>query len=85
MDSLPGRLDLLPALPEDWHEGRIEGIRARGNIGIQSLEWTRNNMKAVIVSSKSQTIEVHVPGEASPRRIRLEAGKPMMIEAKRSP
>jgi hypothetical protein len=85
VDSRPGHLDLLPALPADWHEGRIEGIRARGNIEIRSLEWTRDSVKAVIVSPQSQTIEIHVPGESSPRRVRLEIGVPMIIDAKRSP
>jgi alpha-L-fucosidase 2 len=43
VDSQPGWIELLPALPAGWYEGRIEGIRCRGNIEIRSLDWSHEN------------------------------------------
>ncbi|MCF7674433.1 MAG: glycoside hydrolase N-terminal domain-containing protein, partial [Akkermansiaceae bacterium] len=31
VDSRPGHLDLLPALPKQWPRGCVEGVRCRGN------------------------------------------------------
>jgi alpha-L-fucosidase 2 len=39
--SLPGRLDLLPALPTAISRGSIQGILARGQITIEKLAWDR--------------------------------------------
>ncbi len=85
VDSRPGHIELLPAVPTDWHEGRIEGIRVRGNIEIHSLAWTRDNVNAVIVSPTNQTLKLHVPGERSPRSLQLNAGVTVAIDAKRRP
>jgi hypothetical protein len=85
VDSRPGRVEWLPALPADWHEGRSEGIRARGNIEIRSLEWSRDSLRAVLRSADSQTIELVVPGESAPRKMNLPAGQDVTVQAKRPP
>ncbi len=38
VQSRPGRLRLLPALPGAWPSGRVSGVRARGGIEL-SLDW----------------------------------------------
>jgi hypothetical protein len=83
VDSRPGRIELLPAVPSDWHEGRIDGIRARGNIEIRSLEWSRDSVAAVLRSAESQTVELAVPGESEPRQIQLVAGRDTSVSARR--
>lgn len=42
MQSHRGYIELLPALPEEWKDGSISGIVARGNFEV-SIDW--NNMK----------------------------------------
>jgi hypothetical protein len=56
--SDPGRIQLLPALPEAWPEGTIEGILCRGQIEIKSLKWTPEKILVDLVSSQKQTIKL---------------------------
>jgi hypothetical protein len=75
VDSQPGWIELLPALPAGWYEGRIEGIRCRGNIEIRSLDWSQQTVRATLRSAADQTIQLRMPGETTPRAVTLPAGR----------
>jgi alpha-L-fucosidase 2 len=61
LQSNDGILNLLPALPKQWSEGYIKGIKARGNYEID-LDWSKGELtKAVIntnTASKAKTVKV---------------------------
>ena len=42
---------LLPALPSDWKEGKVCGLRARGGFEIEELSWTGGRLAKVVVKS----------------------------------
>ncbi len=44
LQSHNGYIHLLPALPDSWREGEIEGMLARGNFEI-SMKWTVGKLK----------------------------------------
>ncbi|MBR3589155.1 MAG: glycoside hydrolase family 95 protein [Clostridia bacterium] len=48
-------IELLPALPDSWSEGKISGIRARGNF-VFDLEWKNGKVKKAKVYSESDNI-----------------------------
>ncbi len=59
--SNTGVIEALPALPDEWNEGSIEGLRARTNAEVD-LEWTAEEVKITVTSDKAQTIKVSVYG-----------------------
>jgi len=58
LQSRPGKLILLPALPQAWGTGHIFGLKARGNITVD-MEWEDMVLtKLVLYSPVSQTLEL---------------------------
>jgi alpha-L-fucosidase 2 len=52
IQSQDGEIDLLPALPDEWQEGKFEGVCARGAFTV-NFEWKdRKITKALIISNK---------------------------------
>ena len=50
LQSHDGFVFILPALPELWSEGSVEGLRARGGF-IVDIEWDKNNVSQVHIKS----------------------------------
>jgi alpha-L-fucosidase 2 len=51
MQSCDGDIHLLPALPDEWKNGSISGLRARGGFDIVSLDWKDGKIVRLIVKS----------------------------------
>jgi alpha-L-fucosidase 2 len=59
-------IDLLPALPDAWPDGKITGLRARGGFGID-LTWRSGKLsEAVITSSNGGKAWVRSNGRIQP-------------------
>lgn len=61
MASEPGKIKLLPALPKEWPDGKIEGMLCRGQIEIKSLQWEKDHIIVSLLSSREQTITLEAP------------------------
>ena len=55
------KIKLLPALPSDFKEGKIENICARGGY-VLSIEWNEKQVKAQITANKNGEINVGIKG-----------------------
>ncbi|MCP3015580.1 glycoside hydrolase family 95 protein [Nocardiopsis dassonvillei] len=60
--SAEGRLDLLPALPREWASGRVEGLRARGGVVVELLEWSGGRARARLRAVEPRETVVALPG-----------------------
>ena len=52
LQSHTGEISLLPALPGEWSEGQIKGIKARGNFTVD-MSWTKNKLSQAVIYSGS--------------------------------
>ena len=73
VQSTEQSITLLPALPEEWKDGRVKGICARGGFVID-MEWKDGKVtSAQITSKQGGKTRVHFNGTS--RNIRLKAGE----------
>ncbi|MEM9657852.1 MAG: glycoside hydrolase N-terminal domain-containing protein, partial [Planctomycetota bacterium] len=71
--SRPGALHLLPALPRQWPSGRIEGVKCRGAITLDELEWNPEELTVALESAIQQEVELTVAGGI--RSVVIEQGR----------
>ena len=52
LQSNMGYINLLPALPDAWAEGSVDGLVARGNFEI-SMDWTKGGVTSATITSNN--------------------------------
>ena len=67
----PGMIRILPALPPNWRNGMVKGIKARGNIQVD-LEWESNELKHLKLLSKND-IQTEIIYKEKRIKIKLKA------------
>ncbi len=66
-------IDLLPALPTNWPNGSIRGLRARGCVAVD-IEWSDGRIQsATLHNLQSHEVEVIVSSAGVTRRIALSS------------
>ena len=66
-------IELLPALPENWKDGSVSGIRARGGITV-SMTWREHRVTALTLTAQ-QPCEVTLLVNGQQKEVKLKKGK----------
>lgn len=80
LQSHAGYIHLLPALPDNWQEGSIHGIRARGGFTID-MEWKKGKIIRLSVTSHlGGTCRIREGASEKERTIETQKGKTYSIQ-----
>ena len=72
-------IELLPALPENWKDGSVSGIRARGGIAV-SMEWQDSKVSALTLTAQ-QPCKVILIANGKQREVKLKKGDNIIMTA----
>jgi glycosyl hydrolase family 95/glycosyl hydrolase family 65 len=76
-------IELLPALPPQWPDGRVTGLRARGAVTIAELAWSQGTPTAVAIRAQTGTrVELrwrNQAGDSQTRLLELAAGERVTV------
>ncbi|BCL17926.1 alpha/beta hydrolase [Micromonospora sagamiensis] len=80
VQSHNGRLRLLPALPPDWPDGAVRGLRARGPV-LVDLTWRAGRLtSATVTAAHDRTLVLTLPpGVPGPPRVHVRAHIPTTL------
>ncbi|MBK8979001.1 MAG: glycoside hydrolase family 95 protein [Planctomycetes bacterium] len=81
VDSRPGSVRLLPALPAAWPTGSVEGVLCRGQVTIQRLAWRPGAIDVTLASGCDQRIVLQAPSVVA--AVTPGSGPPPIMDAER--
>ncbi len=76
-------LNILPAIPDEWHSGELAGMPIRGGITMTELKWTKEgDVTASMLSKTDISVDIYIRGQFI-KTIDLTANEPYNLHAKK--
>ena len=75
------QLEILPALPKEWPNGHIKGIRARGGYEVD-IQWTDSKLKTVEIKARVGSGDVTVLYGNESKKVHIDLGKSATLDGK---
>lgn len=80
MQSTPESITLLPALPEEWKDGQVKGICARGGF-VVDMTWKDGRVTALTLTARTDNrTRVYVNGTSIPVKMRKGEVKEIKVK-----
>jgi alpha-L-fucosidase 2 len=79
----PAQIELLPALPPQWPNGSVKGLKARGNVTVD-MTWAEGKLTSVSLTSPAAT-PASLQYSDRTANITLPAGKKIDLDASLNP
>ena len=80
VQSHGGRIELLPALPDEWTTGWVAGIRARGGLAVD-VHWQHGHVSAAIRNLRADDTTVSVRYRGDALEVPVAAGETVSVES----
>lgn len=71
-DAAPITIELLPALPDNWKDGEVKGIRARGGITVD-MTWSDSKVVRLALNAK-QSARITLIANGTSKTVKLKKG-----------
>jgi alpha-L-fucosidase 2 len=79
VQSHEGEINLLPALPAAWPDGRVTGLRARGNFTVD-IEWKNGKLTSATIHSLAGNPCNIRYGELKPLQPKIKKGATLQLD-----
>ena len=71
------KMELLPALPQNWKDGAVSGICARGGISVD-MSWEKSRVNTLILTAK-KACEAELTMNGTTKVVKLKKGKNVIL------
>ena len=78
MQSGEGKIELLPALPEQWKDGAVSGLCARGGFEV-SFEWKGGKVRNCQIKSRYNSTVTLLYNDQQ-KTVKLKAGQTQNVK-----
>ena len=80
--SRPGYITVFPTLPDDWENGEITGVLARGNIKINRIKWNNEQVQIQLSSQNKQKVIIEIGNNIQLKNFKVNGAKYKLKDGK---
>jgi len=82
VNSRPGYITVFPTLPDDWKNGEITGVLARGNIKINRIKWDNEQVQIQLSSQNKQKVIIEIGNNIQLKNFKVNGAKYKLKDGK---